>query len=445
MNIGRENESIEFKKSTSELKLGVVSISAILNKHGKGTLYFGVKDNGEVCGMQIGKDTTRDIASEIRNNIKPEFNFDVNVKNSSNGREFIEVTFNGNRSPYSAHGKYYLRFSDQDRQMTTEELERFFKEKIKDYSIWENEKTDILFNEADENLVKNAVNKGYENKRIPYKYDTLQNVLNKFGVLSKDKEYLTNAGNVLFSKNRPILLKLATFATESKDTFLKLEHFEGNIYECIDKSLSYIISSINWKITLDGSARRKETPEIPSKALREIVVNAFCHAQYDSNTTFEICIFKDRVSIYSPGFFPSGFTPEDFALKHETPIMLNPKIVNVLFKTNEIESFGYGFDTVFKECFNAHVDFKYENTKSGFRFTFYRNLSEKNKRQKLNKTETEVYESIKDNNYVRTNEIASSINKSQKTVLRAIKKLKDLEYIERIGNERDGYWKVIDK
>ena len=130
MNIGRENESIEFKKSTSELKLGVVSISAILNKHGKGTLYFGVKDNGEVCGMQIGKDTTRDIASEIRNNIKPEFNFDVNVKNSSNGREFIEVTFNGNRSPYSAHGKYYLRFSDQDRQMTTEELERFFNTKI---------------------------------------------------------------------------------------------------------------------------------------------------------------------------------------------------------------------------------------------------------------------------------------------------------------------------
>ena len=81
---------------------------------------------------------------------------------------------------------------------------------------------------------------------------------------------------------------------------------------------------------------RKEEPEIPLKALREIIVNAFCHAQYDANTTFEISIFKDRVSIYSPGFFPDGFTPLDFAFKHEEPIMLNPKIINVLFKTCEI-------------------------------------------------------------------------------------------------------------
>ena len=57
MNIGKENETIEFKKSTSEIKAGLDSISAILNKHGKGVLYFGVKDNGEICGQQIGKET----------------------------------------------------------------------------------------------------------------------------------------------------------------------------------------------------------------------------------------------------------------------------------------------------------------------------------------------------------------------------------------------------
>ena len=50
MNIGKENETIEFKKSTSELKQGINSIIAILNKHGKGILYFWVKDNGDVCG-----------------------------------------------------------------------------------------------------------------------------------------------------------------------------------------------------------------------------------------------------------------------------------------------------------------------------------------------------------------------------------------------------------
>ena len=42
MNIVSENEYVEFK-STSELKEGIQSIASILNKHGKGTLYFGVK------------------------------------------------------------------------------------------------------------------------------------------------------------------------------------------------------------------------------------------------------------------------------------------------------------------------------------------------------------------------------------------------------------------
>lgn len=61
MNIGKENEQIEFKKSTSELRAALDSISAILNKHGNGIIYFGVKDNGDVCGQQLGSDTIRDM------------------------------------------------------------------------------------------------------------------------------------------------------------------------------------------------------------------------------------------------------------------------------------------------------------------------------------------------------------------------------------------------
>lgn len=441
MNIGRESETIEFKKSTSELRTGLNSISAILNKHNKGILYFGIKDNGEVCGQQIGSETVRDISRDIRNYIKPECEFEVNIKNTSDGKEFIEVLFNGNRAPYSCDGKYFIRFSDQDRQMTAEELEKYFKNKIKDYSEWEQSDSGVLITEVDENLIKKEVNKGFENKRIPFEYDSSKNILNKFGLLADDKNNLNNAGNVLFSKNKPILLKLATFATTTKDTFLKLDHYQGNIYECIDKAISYIFESIDWKIELDGSAQRKEEPEIPRKALREIIINAFCHSQYDSNTTFEISVFKDRVSIYSPGFFPNGFTPEDFAIRHEEPIMLNPKIINVLFKTYEIESFGYGFENTFKICQERNVEYKYENTKSGFRFTFYRPLSKKYS-EEITDIEKQVFNCIKENNYIRANEISEIIDKSDKTVYRAIKKLKDSGYISRIGDNYTGYWKV---
>ena len=50
MNLGIETETLEFKKSTGELKEAMNSISAILNKHQQGEIYFGVKPDGTVIG-----------------------------------------------------------------------------------------------------------------------------------------------------------------------------------------------------------------------------------------------------------------------------------------------------------------------------------------------------------------------------------------------------------
>ena len=60
----RESETVEFKKSTSELKQGIISLSSMLNKSGSGVLYFGVLNDSTVMGQQIGKDTTHDISVE---------------------------------------------------------------------------------------------------------------------------------------------------------------------------------------------------------------------------------------------------------------------------------------------------------------------------------------------------------------------------------------------
>ncbi len=49
----QESETVELKKSTSELKEALISISAILNKHGSGEIYFGVKNDGIVVGQEV--------------------------------------------------------------------------------------------------------------------------------------------------------------------------------------------------------------------------------------------------------------------------------------------------------------------------------------------------------------------------------------------------------
>lgn len=72
MNLGKETETLEFKATTGELKSAMISISSILNKHGVGTLYFGVKPNGEVVGQDISESSLRDVSRTIYESIKPQ-------------------------------------------------------------------------------------------------------------------------------------------------------------------------------------------------------------------------------------------------------------------------------------------------------------------------------------------------------------------------------------
>ena len=344
MNIGKETETIEFKKSTSESKEGIISIASILNKHNNGTIYFGVKDNGDIVGQVIGKDTLRKLSRDIADSIRPSIWYEVKCKNSDEGLQFIEVDFSGDNSPYSACGKYYQRFSDEDKQISDIELEKLFRMRRKDYSEWENADADETADDTDEDLIKSIVEKGNDSGRINYPFSDRASILTKLGLLNKKSGHINNAGKALLSKNKPILLKTAVYATETKDTFIKLNHFEGNIYECINEAMTFILSSIDWEIKFVGNAERNEKPEIPKTAIREMVVNAFAHGSYSSNTAFAVEIFNDKVVIYSPGMFPAGLKPEDFAESTAEPVMLNPKIVNVLFKSGEIESFGSGFE-----------------------------------------------------------------------------------------------------
>jgi len=48
-----ESETLELKKSTSDIKEAIISIVSILNKHQHGELFFGIKNNGAVAGQNI--------------------------------------------------------------------------------------------------------------------------------------------------------------------------------------------------------------------------------------------------------------------------------------------------------------------------------------------------------------------------------------------------------
>ena len=66
-----ENEFIEFKESLSQLSRASESIVAMLNKHSKAQVLFGIKDNGDVIGVTLGNKTLKDISELLIRKIKP--------------------------------------------------------------------------------------------------------------------------------------------------------------------------------------------------------------------------------------------------------------------------------------------------------------------------------------------------------------------------------------
>lgn len=103
-----ESETLELKKSTSEMKEAVISICAILNKHGNGALYFGIADDGSVTGQQIGKSTLKDISKSISDHLEPKIYPNIKAEKIS-GKDCITVDFSGKDGLYSAFGRFYLR------------------------------------------------------------------------------------------------------------------------------------------------------------------------------------------------------------------------------------------------------------------------------------------------------------------------------------------------
>ena len=300
INFGHETEELEFKKTTGELHDAVIDMAAILNKHEKGTLYFGVWPNGDVKGFQIVESTLRDVSRTVYESIRPQIYPQVE-KITIDGRDIIEVKFDGKNRPYSAYGKYYLRVADESREMNPEELKSMMLESALSEK-WEQRETEYTIDDVDVEALRTFFEKATACGRLPSDSFDADRLLNKLGLIRNGK--LNHAGNVLFGKNGPVVLKLAVFASDEKLTFLDINRFENNVFRLVDDAISYVNRNIRWRAEIKGLTR-EEIPEIPQNALREIIINSFAHAQYDAASQHEIDIHPGKVVIYNPCEFPA--------------------------------------------------------------------------------------------------------------------------------------------
>lgn len=436
MNLGKENEQLEFKESTSEINEALIDICAILNKHQKGILYFGVKDNGEIKGFDIGKETIRDIERKIEEKIKPSI---YPIIEDNKDFRYIKLTFEGHSIPYSCDGRYYKRVGDVSRELIPSELiYMILNNSYKDYELMNSNQT---LDDVDEESLLECYNAIIATKRTPYFTFNKKELLNKLNLLTEDN-YLNNAGKFLLSKKSNLELKLGIFKDDKKMDLVSIKKIKGNILTLIKQAEMFLINNLNYESEFN-SFKRNDELEIPLIALREAIINSFAHCNYLSMSKNEINIYNSTVSIYSPGSFIDDLLPSDYIENNLSSRFRNPTIANVLFLMGYIESWASGLKKIDKSCKDKDIKYEFQNSFDGFWVIFYRkNRPDLINNENLSENEKAVLNIIKNNQNIKLDEISLELNKTDRTIKRIIESLKEKDLIERVGSKKTGVWKI---
>ena len=463
INIGEENETVEFKKSTGELKEGVISIASILNKHEHGDLYFGVKNNGDVIGQVISDTTTRDVSQAIRLNIKPPI-YPIIEKQNYGDRDVIHVQFEGKRRPYVAYNIPRIRIADEDTLMDQELYREMLNERENSIDSWETKLSKYNIRDIDKDIFARYLKKAKEVERITFDNDEPVDVLSKLELT--DGDILLNAGAALFVDSGMNDLQMAKFATNEKVTFTDIRRHTGSIIGLVEIAMQYLIDAMDWRAEFHGKLERKEIPEIPVDALREAVVNAFAHRLIESGQSIQIMIFKNRIEIYSPGTFPEKITPEDFGEGNKKAIRRNRLITQTLYYSKDMETFATGLKKIHTLCSESGVDYEFQREEYGFTVIFYRHCGDgwgwssgQDETQKniqsdngtldgtlngaLNTSENQkkrLKELIAENPKITRKQMAEKLEISERSIQRLLNDMSDVRFT---GGGRSGHW-VID-
>lgn len=189
-----------------------------------------------------------------------------------------------------------------------------------------------------------------------------ENFLRKQRLVDKENDiFYPNVGCILLFDEEPqatldtrCSIKLYRMRTTEKE--YDRRHLEsppitinGNLEQLIDRTLQ------NIDIMLEDSLYKSDGKYLklkyPSVAIKELIVNAIIHRDYNLSDDIHVIIYDDRIEIKSPGKLPGFITIDNI---YDERYSRNPNIVRLLHKlpTPPNHDIGEGLNTVRNELRN---------------------------------------------------------------------------------------------
>lgn len=398
-----ENERVEFKSKISK-DIGE-EICAFSNAEG-GYIFIGITDNGDFEGCNIK--STKEKASQYLLNIIPP----LGIKYHSitiDKKDILIIEVPSSKHLCAIGGTVFIRTGTSKRPLSIQEILAMGTE----YLLFEIDKTPTEEKDADKELVEYFISQARVDIKNPIQY------LKKMGVWTKDGK-ITIAGLLFFHKNPQSYLAHTAVRLIYQDGSWK--RFNGPIWKIVE-DLEKEIQGISKLTPIQPGFKRIDIHEYPMKAVREAIINALVHRNYAIKSEVFVNLTPGSLTIKNPGSFPPGTTPEE-----PNPIPRNPIIYELMFQMGFVERQGRGIELIYAECKkHPFVKVKYNLSTNFTEIVF------KKEKDLLSTVEKDIL-SVISNGEKTSSEIASKIGISKVTVLRKIDRLREINFVEKIGN-----------
>ena len=208
--------------------------------------------------------------------------------------------------------------------------------------------------------------------------------------------------------------------------------------------MAWIESKLQVAYLIEGAGPRKEIWEIPLTVFKEAIINALSHRDYyEQGAVITIEIFDDRVEVSNPGGLLSGVV-KDFGHKS---MSRNPLVFSLFTRMHLVERIASGIPRMREAMREANLPEPVFHTDGMFTVSFMRPVktSEKTSVKGSVKSSVKILDLMMEEPEITIPELAKKLVVSTRAIEKQIAQLKDKGQIKRIGPDKGGYWKVVNK
>jgi ATP-dependent DNA helicase RecG len=341
-------ERTESTTNTDKFGQAICAFANDLSNHRRpGYLLVGVKDDGALAGIKVTDDLLKNLAG-IRSdgNILPQPMMNVAKFSLAGGDVAVVEVHPSDLPPVRYKGRVHVRVGPR-KAIAKEQEERALSERriaqAKSFDAQpcpEAKIADLALGQFDA-YRREAV----DAETIAANHRPLEQQLASLRLYDPDRHCATHAGLLLVGKNPRYFLPgayvqyLQLPGTSLTEVPVDQAEVAGDLQSVLKELLGRLRLLIKTSMVQVNPLQEKLVPNYPEGAIRELLMNAVMHRNYNSNSPIRFYVFADHIEIQNPGGLYGETTQQNFPTRNS---YRNPVIAEALKSLGFVNRFGYG-------------------------------------------------------------------------------------------------------